>query len=217
MLPPVLERQTADGKWEKLADIGFPAGLPKVMTVPLGDWVKGGSKFRLRTNLQIYWDEIYVGGAEDAKTVHELVPSKVTLSHPGFVQEITTGGKPPQAYDPDRFEPVATTKWKGKLTRFGDVTELIVGVDDRFVLCGPGDEVTVQFDASKLPKVPDGWVRSFVLRTHGYCKDTSPTTLTGGEVGPLPFRGMSTYPPKEAAPKAHAEDMREWHTRPAGR
>ncbi len=197
MLPPVLERQTPDGKWVKLGDLGFPAGLPKVMTVPVGDWLTAGTgaKFRIRTNLQVYWDQLFLGVAETPATVHELPPVAAALSNPGFVQEITTGGKPPQAYDPNRFEAVAVTKWKGAFTKVGDVTELMSKVDDRFVLCGPGQEVTVTFDAAKLPPLKDGWVRSFVLRTHGYCKDTAPTTVTGGEVGPLPFRGMTAYPP----------------------
>jgi tetratricopeptide (TPR) repeat protein len=215
MQPPVLERKTTDGKWEKVLDLGFPAGLPKVMTVPLPASFQFDATFRIRTNLQVYWDQIFVGAAEPPAAVHELTPTRADLSHPGFVQEILTEGKPPQAYDPTRFEPVAVTKWKGRFTKLGDVTELAAGVDDRFVLCGPGDEITVQFDASKLPPPPTGTVRSFVLRTFGYCKDTSPTTLTGGEVDPLPFRGMTTYPPKEPGPMN--DDRAKWHTRPAGR
>ena len=215
MAPPVLERQTADGKWEPLGEVGFPAGLPKVMTVPAGDWFRTGSRFRLRTNLQIYWDQVFVGVVEEPAAVTQLKPQSVVLSHPGFVQEVRTNGKLPQAYDPERFEPVAVTKWAGKLTKLGDVTELTADVDDRFVLCGPGDEVTVTFDPAALPKLPAGWKRSFVLRTHGYCKDTSPTTVTGGQVGPLPFRGMGNYPPAEPRPKAIPDDA-AWHTRPAG-
>ena len=95
------------------------------------------------------------------------------------------------------------------------MTELAAAVDDRFVLAGPGDEVTLTFDAANLPPLPTGWARSFVLRTHGYCKDTAPTTATGGRVGPLPHRAMAAYPCEET-PQA-AADRRAWHTRPAGR
>jgi Tfp pilus assembly protein PilF len=217
MEPPILERQTADRKWEKLGDLGFPAGLPKVITVPVGNWLNGdATKFRIRTNLQIYWDEIYFGVADDTAKVLSLKPASVVLSHPGFIQEIRTDGKLPQAYDPDRYEPVAVTKWAGKLTKFGDVTELMANVDDRFVLCGPGDEVTIRFDPTTLPSIPPGWKRSYILRTFGYCKDTAPTTRTGGSVEPLPFRSMASYPPTEPNPKAHHEDSVRWHTRPAG-
>ncbi|MFO0850659.1 MAG: FG-GAP-like repeat-containing protein [Gemmataceae bacterium] len=214
---PVLERLGADGKWQTLGSIGLPAGLPKVMTVPAGDWFKDGGRFRIRTNLQIYWDQLFLAVPVDGAKARELPPAAVTLSHPGFVQEITPTGKPPIAYNPDRFEPVATTKWQGSLTRLGNVSELMATVDDRFVLAGPGDEVTVRFDAAKLPPLPAGWVRSFVLRTHGYCKDTAPTTLSGGCVGPLPVRGMATYPCPETANPHAAADRAKWHTRPAGR
>ena len=218
MLPPVLERRKTDGTWEKLADIGFPAGLPKVMTVPVGQWITPTStgKYRIRTNLQIHWDQIFLGAAEDLGTTTELQPARATLSHPGCVQEISTDGRPPQAYDPLRFETVAVTNWKGRLTKLGDVTELLAQADDRFALCGPGDEVLVEFDPATLPPLKAGWVRSFVLRTHGYCKDTAPTTQTGGDVDPLPFRAMKGYPTSESGPKSHAEDRLRWHTRPAG-
>jgi len=218
MLPPVLEHQRPDGTWEKLADIGFPAGLPKVMAVPVGRWITPASvgKFRLRTNLQVHWDQVFVGAAEDLSTTTELRPAAVTLSHPGCVQEISTNGRPPQAYDPVRFEAVAVTDWKGRLTRLGDVTELLAQADDRFALCGPGDELLAEFDPGPLPPLKPGWVRSFVLRTHGYCKDTAPTTQSGGDVDPLPFRAMLGYPTAERGPPSHAADRLRWHTRPAG-
>ncbi len=218
MLPPVLEHRKTDDTWEKLADIGFPAGLPKVMTVPVGKWIGPESigRYRLRTNLQIHWDQIALGVAEDSAETRELLPARVMLSHTGCVQEIATGGRPPQAYDPNRFEAVPVTDWKGRLTKLGDVTELLAKVDDRFAICGPGDEVLVEFDPAALPPLKAGWTRSFVLRTHGYCKDTAPTTQTGGDVYPLPFRGMKSYPTREPGPKTEAEDLRLWHTRPAG-
>jgi len=218
MLPPVLERRKTDGSWEKLADIGFPAGLPRVMTVPVGAVIDPASvgKFRLRTNLQIHWDQLALGIAENPAVTAELPPCRTTLSHPGCVQEISTGGRPPQAYDPIRFESVAVTDWKGSLTKLGDVTELVARADDRFALCGPGDELLVEFDPAGLPPLKPGLARSFVLRTHGYCKDTAPTTQTGGDVNPLPFRAMKSYPHRESGPSTLADDLRLWHTRPAG-
>ena len=218
MLPPVFEHQRRDGTWEKLADIGFPAGLPRVMTVPVGKWIdrESNGKYRIRTNLQIHWDQLFIGAAEELSTSRELPPSRVSLSHPGYVQEISTGGRPPLGYDPNRFESVAVTDWKGRLTKLGYVGELLAKVDDRFAICGPGDELLAEFDAVGLPPLKAGWTRSFVLRTHGYCKDSTPTTQTGGDVNPLPFRGMTSYPTREPGPKTEAEDLRLWHTRPAG-
>jgi hypothetical protein len=99
------------------------------------------------------------------------------------------------------------------------VTELLTNDDDRHVVGGPGDEVTAEFDASGLPELQSGWKRSYVLRNWGYCKDTAPTTLTGGSVGPLPYRAMPRYPydpVKQPPPPALVEYDRVWNTRTAG-
>ena len=59
MLPPVLERQAADGRWEKIADAGFPAGLPRMMTLEVTGKLAGPHcVLRLRTNLHVFWDQI---------------------------------------------------------------------------------------------------------------------------------------------------------------
>jgi hypothetical protein len=215
--PPVLEQlDPAGGKWEAVCDLGFPAGLPRVMTRALPPLKSG--KLRISTNMQVYWDQIHLAAAEDASAackVTSLSVSRASLAARGFLQEVYPGGRPPVAYDDARTEPVAVTKWDGNLTRLGDVTDLLRLADDRFVLCGPGDEITVRFDARALPPLPTAWTRSFVLRTRGYCKDTSTTTVTGGSVGPLPFRGMPNYPHFGAA-RPPATDADTWHTRPAG-
>ena len=61
MEPPVLERLGADGQWKQVGGaFGFPAGLPRMMTKEVTGLLGGPScRIRLRTNLQIYWDQIY--------------------------------------------------------------------------------------------------------------------------------------------------------------
>jgi hypothetical protein len=215
MVTPVLEKLGPDGRWQSLGEIGFPAGLPRVMTAEVrGLAGKKSCRLRIRTNVQIYWDQIYLAvpvGADGRMRVVGLDVERATLAHRGFMREVVPANGGPVNYDDEHTEPVAVTRWQGRLTRTGDVTDLLRRDDDRFVLCGPGDEITVEFDARNLPALPDGWVRSFVLRTRGYCKDASPFTLTGGCVGPLPFRGMKNYPcPADGAP-----DQRVWQARPA--
>ena len=223
---PVLERLSADGKtWEPQGDLGFPAGLPRVMTRPVALGEPGGvsprvrrpTVFRISTNTQIYWDQAFLARADDAAVIGKVTALDVAhadLAHRGFMQEVYPDGRPPIAYDDAKTESVPVTKWKGNLTRLGDVTELLRAADDRFVLCGPGDEIIVTFDATKLPELPAGWKRSFVLQTRGYCKDAAPTTATGGQVGPLPFRAMKNYP-DFGGMIPPTTDADRWQTRPA--
>ncbi len=221
---PTFERLGDDGKWKSLGDLGFPAGLPRTITRDVTGLFTGPTcKIRIKTNLQIHWDQIVVsplaGIARD--NVTELEPELATLANRGVLQEIRPNGRRgPVEYDADRTESVAMTPWKGMLTKFGDVTELIQRDDDCFVIGGPGDELTVTFNANKLPPLRDGFERSYVLRTWGYCKDASLTTMTGGRVEPLPFRGKNPYPLYDAADRAKAEAAqgeyrKKWNTRPA--
>ncbi|MDY3555204.1 FG-GAP-like repeat-containing protein [Gemmata sp. JC717] len=214
--PPVLEQfDPASGKWEPVCDLGFPAGLPRVMTSPLP--ALKSAKLRISTNMQVFWDQIYLAPAEEAAATGRVTPldvSRADLAPRGFMQEVYPDGRRPVAYDDAKTEPVPVLKWGGNLTKLGEVTDLLHRPDDRFVLCGPGDEITARFDATRLPPLPAGWVRSFVLRTRGYCKDTATTTVTGGTVGPLPFRAMPNYPDFGSV-KPPATDADRWHTRPA--
>lgn len=214
--PPVLEQlDPASGKWEPVCDLGFPAGLPRVMTRPLP--ALKSAKLRIATNMQVFWDQIYLARVADPGAdiaIASLEVAHANLAARGFVQEVYPNGRRPVAYDDSKTEPVSVLKWSDNLTRLGAVTDLLRAADDRFVLCGPGDEITVRFDAADLPPVRAGRVRSFVLRTRGYCKDTAPTTVTGGAVGPLPFRAMPNYP-DFGTTKPPATDAERWQTRPA--
>lgn len=224
---PVLERLGPDGKWQSLGDLGFPAGLPRTITREVTGQIGGPAcKLRIRTNLHVHWDQIVVAPSAEivkpgAGRVTELNVERATFAARGILREVRPHGRTgPVEYDDSRTEAVAMTPWKGLLTRFGDVTELLGRADDCFVIGGPGDELTVSFDAGGLPSVPDGFVRSFVLRSWGYCKDAAPTTVTGGLVEPLPFRGVQPYPFYDAADRAKAESAqrdyrKRWNTRPA--
>jgi hypothetical protein len=83
---------------------------------------------------------------------------------------------------------------RGAYTRYGQVKELLAAFDDKYVLVGPGDEIALRFDGSKLAEAPVGMTRSFVLVSHAYCKDMDLYTATPQTVEPLPFRIMSQYP-----------------------
>jgi FG-GAP-like repeat/ASPIC and UnbV len=229
-ITPVLERMGEDGKWKDLGELGFPAGLPRVMTKEVTGLVEGPScRLRIRTNLQIHWDEIAIAplagiakpGDKDRVRVMNLTPTQATLAARGFMRELKPHGPTgPVEYDDSQTERVEVTPWRGMLTRLGDVTELLLTDEDQFAVCGPGEELTIAFDASKLPAVPAGYSRSYVLRSWGYSKDTAPTTVTGGLVEPLPFRGAKNFPflsadERRQADVMQAEYRKKWNTRPA--
>jgi tetratricopeptide (TPR) repeat protein len=234
--PPVIERLRDDGRWQRVAELGFPAGLPRMMTYEMTGKL-GGPRcvFRIRTNLQVYWDQIFLAplvGEVDARADGAgkdrpdgvratcLDVGRAELSVRGLMQEYSPDGRLPTLYDYGRLEPFPVSGLSGRLTRLGDVTELLRDRDDRFVIFGPGDEVTVSFDARQLPELPPGWSRSFVLRTWGYCKSSGPFTATGDTIEPLPFRAMKTYPygPDEHYPNdsLHEEYRRRYNTRQVG-
>lgn len=120
-------------------------------------------------------------------------------------------------YEYERRQEVPLVRQAGRLTRFGDVRELLRQRDDRFVIFGPGDDLTVHFDAAALPSLPAGWRRSFVLRTAGYCKDNALSTAHGATVEPLPFAAMRQYPygPEQRYPNdpLHVDYLRRFLTR----
>lgn len=214
---PILEGLTSDGHWQKVVDLGFPAGLPRTITCDVtGKLSAEFRRWRIRTNMHIYWDQIFLALSEDQhpSRIHELTVTQAELGYYGILKELRPGGGPLVEYDPVRTEDTSMTRWRGLLTRYGDVTELLAETDDRVAIIGPGDEITVRFDARNLPDVPEGWTRAFILRTWGWCKDSSPFTATGGAVHPLPFRGMSQYPPPRGERYPHPDDLRKWHTRP---
>ena len=199
LLPPTLARRGKDGTYATLGEIGFPAGLPKPMLARIPAGAEGGEPWRLESNLRVYWDRLrlgrLLGDAENGKvegvTVRWMDPSAAHLDRVGFAKEIPAGEL--VAYDGNARDPVSASRWKGSFTRLGDVQELLAGVDDRLAVCGPGDAVDLEYllpDGEPSP----GMTRTLMLRVHGWCKDTAPTTLTGATVEPLPWRGMPAYP-----------------------
>ena len=225
LMPPVLERLGEDGAWHVLeADPGYPAGLPRLTTLDLTGKL-GGSRcvLRLRTNMECYWDRAFVapldGGA--GLRVASLPVARASLGFRGYFREGSPDGRPPFLYEYDHVDPAPLAGLAGRLTRYGDVAELLRADDDRLCLVGPGDEVRIEFDARPVPPAPEGWSRSYVLRAVGYCKDADPFTGGSDAVGPLPWRGMPAYPfgpggrrPEDSAYRAYLDT---YQTRPGGR
>ena len=82
----------------------------------------------------------------------------------------------------------------GHYTREGDVRELLLKSDDMFVISRPGDEISLSFDASALPALPQGWTRTFLFYADGFSKEMDINSASPDQLAPLPFHAMSSYP-----------------------
>ncbi len=188
------------GSWKTLApNIGYPAGFPRVMTYDVTGLVSRDTpRLRIRTNLEIYWDRVWLARPLDTATtcrVTELTPERATLARVGYPREYTPDGRFPRIYDYHTRD--ESMPWKtvvGDYTKFGDVLPLLTAADDRYVIYGKAEEVDVRFAASALPALEDGWRRDYILRFTGWCKGQELYIAHGYTVEPLPFLGMSTYP-----------------------
>ena len=198
--PPALQVRDARGRWRTvIADIGVPVGRPQTVVVDLtGKFLSADREVRVVTNMRIYWDQILVeasGGGFPLRRSPPLGPSVATLRWRGFSAEVTPDGREPFGYEYTRVS--FTSPWKaltGRYTREGDVRELLAGADDMFVVSRPGDELSLAFDARRLPPLPEGWTRSFLLYADGFSKEMDINSASPDQVAPLPFHGMKSYP-----------------------
>ncbi len=220
---PSLEVRDAKGVWRTVqANIGFPSGKDKTMVIDLaGIFPTADHHVRIRTTMQIYWDHAFVAHnlENSAVNVTTLAPVSADLHYRGFSRMYRKGGR----YGPYWFAYDDVTKespWRpidGDFTRFGDVLPLLRKADDMYVVMGPGDETTIQFDASSATALPRGWRRDFLLYTDGWIKDSDLNTAFGTTVGPLPYHGVKSYPygPSDAYPTDAERQryLREYNTR----
>jgi len=226
-IAPYVEALTADGKWKRVMDdMGFPAGGPRTMTADLtGRLPKGTRKIRITTNLQIYWNNILVdrtkqpSGEKDGMTRLTGIPLvHADLEFHGYPFKIE--GTPPGNVEYIYEKASATgpyTRPMGTYTRYGDVLPLLTAKDDKLAVFGSGDEVRLDFDPSKLPALPKGWVRDYFFAANGYEKDMDFYAADGNFVAPLPFLSMGEYPysTKKSFPldDAHLNYLLEYNTR----
>jgi hypothetical protein len=221
LVPPYLQVQDSGGDWVTAVErMGFPAGLPKTMTVDLSDkFVSDSRKIRILTNMKIHWDQILVeSGTERRDYRLERVPAKsANLRYGGYPEFSSPDGRAPKIYSYDRK---STAEWKvhvGAYTKFGEVLPLLRQKDDMFVITRSGDEIRVEFDLGDMPTLPDGWVRDYLVYVDGFGKDMDPNSASPHFLGPLPFHGMSSYPYTDSEQYPTLESYRryleEWNTR----
>jgi hypothetical protein len=221
--PPSVEAQMPDGSWKTvIEDMGFPAGLPRTIVVDLtGKLPPHVRRIRMRTNLQIYWDQILIDNGADESTLlrmTELPLGLATVAFRGYPKQID--GKTPGdlTYDYQRISETGPFQWgRGSYTRYGPVTSLLRRQDDEYVIFGSGDEIDAEFGDVSLPALPSHWKRDYLFYANGYVKDMDFYEALPFTVAQMPFHKMSSYPYPDA--KRPPEDQRilsyqlEWNDR----
>jgi hypothetical protein len=223
VVPPFVQIINRKGEWETVIDnLGFPMGKDKTVIADLsGKMQTPDRRVRIRTNMEIYWDQIFFSdcGSKAAIQTQLLDPVAADLHYRGFSRSFRKGGR----YGPHWFDyaDVSTeAKWndlEGNYTRYGDVLPLLKKSDNKYIITNAGDETTLAFNAGTLPELKKGWKRDFLIRSVGWVKDGDLNTATGNKVMPLPFHGMKSYPP--SAKDTYPDDpdllqyQREYNTR----
>jgi Tfp pilus assembly protein PilF len=218
-----IEVPDASGKWTAAKkNLGFPAGKMKTVVLDLTGLFRPGAtrKLRLRTNLEIYWDQLaWAPAAPDRNRVERLALSSAELRYRGFSEVKAANPSSPELPD---YNKIASTGpiWRdleGYATRFGDVRELLEKIDDRMAIVNAGDEVVLRFRAPDAP--PAGWKRDYIMIGDGWIKDGDFNSVYSKTVLPLPYHGMKNYdaPPRtleeDPAYRRHPEDWLNFHTR----
>ncbi len=185
---PSLDARDQAGRWHTVApEFGYPAGMPRRMTLPLSRLPAGTTALRLRTTQEIFWDRVSVIYAEPAPPVvtRRMALVSATLQESGFAAR-TTGPQRTPHYDYARRAPLLDTRHpRGRYTRFGAVDALVASADSALAIVGPGEDVRLEF-AAPGDAAPASWTRRIVLEADGWCKDMDLYTKDGDTVAPLP-------------------------------
>jgi len=208
-----------DGDWQLIGrEIGYPAGMPKTMVLEVTEAVTQGAKrFRIESNLEVYWDRVFLASATvvSSDRVKRVELKSAELRFGGYPREYSDDGSLPATYHyQERDATLGYLPMGGNITRYGRVEELLTTVDDQFVILGGGDELELIYDVNSLPELTSPQIRTFLLDTHGYCKDRDPLTAAASSVEPLPFGSMTKYPPAVDDREPNRRLYRQnWNTR----
>jgi Tfp pilus assembly protein PilF len=197
---PSIEAQLPDGSWKTvIEDAGFPAGLPRMIVVDLtGKLPANARRIRIKTNLQIYWDQILIDNAPDvSRLAHqtELPLSSAHLAFRGYPRQIDGETPGDLTYDYQSISMTGPFQWqRGNYTRYGDVTPLLMQRDNHYVIFGSGEDIDAEFSDAALPALPADWKRDYFFYADGFVKDMDFYEALPFTVADMPFDGMSTYP-----------------------
>jgi hypothetical protein len=223
--PLSLQVCDSQGRWRAtIESVGLPTSKGIVVPVSLtGNFLCEDFRVRLSTNLCVYFDRIFVSATDRAHQcrVTELPVAHGDLHYRGFCRMTRDEFGFERFHYADAVEFVPWHLPRGMFTRYGDITVLLARADNQFVIFGSGDELTLRFDAQRLPPLPQGWVRDFVFYANGWVKDGDLNTKWSQTITPLPFHGMSAYPYGTSEHYPQTDEMEQYmqtyNTRPSRR
>lgn len=202
--------------------LGFPAGKDKTILLDL-DGVfprQGPRRLRLQTNMEVFWDRLgWAAGRPDVR----VEPQRIELQSAELRYRGYSVTHQKDASTPERPQYViegTSPRWRdleGFHTRFGDVRELLLNVDDRYVIMNAGDEMLLRFP--EAAPVRSGFVRDFVVVGDGWEKDGDYNTTASRTVLPLPTHRSASYVPgtgrlkDDPVYRQHMSDFQHYHTR----
>ncbi len=199
---PFIEVPDGSGGWK---EVGFEASVPLAIMGSnfktkdhvydlTGVFVNNDYRVRICSNMEIYFDYIAVNTFSDYRSVkvHTLKPNNASLNEFGILKSLPSDLIPFDYYQIDTDSKIKPAK--GSYTRFGDVLELVLFGDDKYVIMAPGDDLSLTFNAKDLPIIQNGFKRSYVLYAKGYHKWIYHDIDIYSQVAPLPFSEMTSYP-----------------------
>jgi Tfp pilus assembly protein PilF len=220
-----IEVPDAAGHWTTVRDgLGFPKGRIKTIVLDISGIFRPGAprKLRLRTNLELYWNKLAWGAgmpATERLNVQHVGLAAADLRYRGFSLITKADPSSPEVphYDVVQQSDLHWRNQEGYVTRYGDVRELLLNIDDRYVITSPGDELLMKFPVPTPPA--KGWKRDFILICDGWVKDGDYNSTFAKTILPLPYHGMKDYvlPPTtleaDRAYQLHPADWRTYQTR----
>lgn len=158
--------------WQPLlADAGVPPVSPRSLAIDLPGLPAGAQRIRLMSNRAMHWDRIAwtTQSVDQAHTVvAQRLPMSAELSPRGYARRHRPAPNAAQIFDPTQL----STKAPWRLPPIesgahGDVLASFAGRSSEPLVMAPGDGLELSFDASELPPLAEGQVRSYWLESRG--------------------------------------------------
>jgi len=203
-IQPYVEVVDAGGAWVKVKSFGLPMGDLKTMVIDMSNRFLS-SDHRVRVHLGIKKAQVMVidrisldESPPVSVSVQELTASSADLQEGGHaIREMNTEQHRILVNDA-ATSPRPDYYGYGNFTRYGEVAELVTARDDKYVIMNYADMLDLTFPALAAPG--EGMTRGFILKADNYYKEFKEYEY----LEPLPFHGMSDYPPPP--PEAYPTD-----------